>query len=217
MTDPARAEELVGDQLEADPDAGVLRFWMTVCWHVTTFSWRTCLGVVCGGFVGLWSWLPVSLVWERIIKAPPSQEMVWLLGLSMLLWCMTAFSLVRFGIRSEVFRLSAVAALLGSSGATLLQRSGGRPLLLLATAALIGLNLVSRQKREALVTFVVPTASAWVIGFCVLQLQQAVHSPSKWPLILGAVMIPLTEGLVSSHLHDSFCRPRNQTTTSVAI
>lgn len=150
VIDPTRAEELVGDQLEANPHAGILRFWMIVSWHVIAFSWKTCLGVVCGGTVGVWSWLPIALIWERLIKTPPSQVMVWFLGLSMLLWCMTAFSLVRFGIRSEMFRLSALAALLGTSGATLLRLSGGRPVLLLATATLIGFNLVSRKKRDAL-------------------------------------------------------------------
>jgi len=102
----------------------------------------------------------------------------------------------------------AATSLLGTSGATLLPLSGARTVLLLPTAALIGFNLVSRRKRDLLVTFVSSIAAPWVAGFCVLQVQQALHSPSKRPLVLGAIMIPLVEGLASSHLHEFLCRPR---------
>ncbi len=175
------------------------------------------LGLVCGGFAGVWAWMPLDLVWQRFSNTPPSQTMIWFLGLSMLLWCMVAFSLVRFGVRSELFQLSAAAALLASSAATLLQTSSGRSLLLLATIALLGSYFKSQEKREVLLTFLISIAGAWVTGFFILQLQDAVRSQSKWPLILGVIVIPLVEGLFVVCLCRFFCRVRNRKITRLAI
>lgn len=217
VIDPERAEELIGDHLEANPHVGIAELSLFVSWQVIAFSWRMILGVACGGFAGVWAWMPLDLVWQRFNNTPPSQTMVWFLGLSMLLWCMVAFSLVRFGVRSKLFHLSSVAALLASSAATLLQRSSGRSLLLLATIALLGSYLKTQEKREVLLTFIISIAGAWVTGFFILQLQDAVHSQSKWPLILGVMVIPLVEGLFVVYLCRLFCRARTLKMTRLAI
>ncbi len=196
---------------------GIAELSLFVSWQVIAFSWRMILGLVCGGFAGVWAWMPLDLVWQRFSNTPPSQTMIWFLGLSMLLWCMVAFSLVRFGVRSELFQLSAAAALLASSAATLLQTSSGRSLLLLATIALLGSYFKSQEKREVLLTFLISIAGAWVTGFFILQLQDAVRSQSKWPLILGVIVIPLVEGLFVVCLCRFFCRVRNRKITRLAI
>ncbi len=213
---PARAEEIIGDQLEADPHAQPFRFWAIIIWNVLVFSWRTALGMVCGAYVGVWSWFPVAFAWQRLAHNQPSQAMIDFMLLSMPLWCMSAFSLVRFGVWSDMFWLSVLTAFLGTAGATLLQLPGSWLLLLVSSAVLLGSHLLSRNKRDALSVFAICIAAAWVTGSCALALQRAVHSFSKWPLLLAIVLIPLIEGLLSSHLYETLHTFRSHRTRGVA-
>jgi hypothetical protein len=107
VVDPARASELVGDQLEAHPATSNLRFWAAILRVSLAFSWRTIVGVTASPVAGL---ILASLffVFVHSDTHGPSDPVefaaffrihMYLYGISIVFWIATTISLVRYGWR----------------------------------------------------------------------------------------------------------------------
>lgn len=120
VVDPARASELVGDQLETQPGLGDVRFWLSIGWLVIVFSWRTVAGILAASIVGiLLSWIPfawaLTRLWSIELRpAGPPPDGGPYIAISMLLWNAAIFFLIRFGMRSALTWIGLSWALLST-------------------------------------------------------------------------------------------------------
>jgi|GEM_PF-3672667 len=210
-----RASELVGDQLEFHPTAGPLRFWLVIVWLFFAFSWRTLAGLAAAVVVGYCSWLPFVIILQRrvmpehLLTQSSILVAIHCLNVSMLFWAVAGFSLVRFGIRSELSRVSFTGALLGTTAACFLWLPYAPSISLAGASAWLFFYLSSSQRRRALVVLSVAsmlgwltTASSWFIFRHLLRLHEGSFTLIIEVLLLA--LVPVVEGAASLLLAERF-------------
>lgn len=169
VTDPVRAAEIIGDQLEAAPTTGAFRFWFVVCELLFVFSWRRAVSVAfsaCGGILfGLASLFVSDL---RPFGTPNAlqentigQILVYACGISMLLWTGTIFSFLRFGWRDPLTRIGTITSVFWSGSICFLWYRSSATALLLAWLGYFAFFMRTRERRASLAILV-----ALVIAGC---------------------------------------------------
>ena len=206
VVDAERAGELVGDQIESRPGAGMLRFWLSIGWLVWVFSWRTVVGMVVSPVAGVLlatgSFHMLSGQVGRLGYSQPSAAFFveqYYLGISILLWMATAYSLVGFGVRNVLTLLSFLAALLGTAACCLFWLPYGK---FACTAGAIGLLLLSLsdvKRRRALCILLCSVTGMWVTAYSLSRVFPYPNSVfGRWQFLLAVFLVPLVEaGTVS--------------------
>jgi len=157
VVDPARASELVGDQLETQPGLGDVRFWLSIGWLVIVFSWRTVAGVLAASIAGtLLSWIPfawaLTRLWSIELRpAGPPPDGGPYIAISMLLWNAAIFFLIRFGMRSALTWIGLSWALLSTFAVCTFWIQNVNLSILVGTGALLLLFFRNPQNRRPLI------------------------------------------------------------------
>lgn len=201
VVDPDRASELVGDQLEAHPNAGQFRFWMSITQLFLIFSRRTILGIVVSPIAG--SLIAVAFLILDTPQAPKwlggsltSLVNLWLcmFAVSILLWLATVFSLVRFGWRSTRTGIALMAAVLASTSTNFFRGEISVVVLIMLWAGFLVFCISSTTRRRALGSLSGAILAAWLTGFA---LAVSSHDPNsvfgRWQSLSALFLIPLVE------------------------
>ena len=215
VVDPARASELVGDQLEAQPTAGGLRFWMSIAQLMLMFSWRTLAGVAASPvagivlalcfFAGLHSREAVGLSQGTVLHVQ-----IYLLGVSVLLWAATVFSLVRLGWRNPLTGVGLAASVLWSvSSSFFWQRTPAIVLAVLWVGFLV-FCAIRAKRRRALGILCVAVGAAWLTAFALSVIPHDPYSVfGKWQGLAALFLIPIVESKTTLFLHRKLIAPQN--------
>jgi hypothetical protein len=189
----ARATELVGDQLEARPAEGNLRFWLSITWLLVVFSWRTVVGILAGSTVGvIFSLAPFRFAFTRHHLGPFPLHTPYDLAISLLSWTAAVFSLVQFGSRSHLARIALVyAALATIDVCTLWLPFGSAAVLAGATLFLLLCVRRSKDRRAVVVLF-----SALASGGIIMRIMASLPRPDrKWVLMVVLVQLLIMGGV----------------------
>jgi hypothetical protein len=201
VVDPARASEFVGDQLEAHPAAGNLRFWLAIARVFLAFSWRTIVGMVASPIVGLI--LTVGLIVFQIPQSGGSlgwsvssviHVWVYLIGVCFLLWAATVFSLVRFGRRSLIAGTGLMASILCSASLNFVGQRIPSIVLAILWIGFFVFSLSNAKRRRALGTLSVAVFAAWLTAFALSVIPHDPYSVfGKWQFLTATVLVPIIE------------------------
>lgn len=210
VVDPTRASELVGDQLEAHP-AEKSRFWISIAQLLVMFSWRTAIGVAASPVVGSF----LAFVFFFFGNSKPVMSITYLpamtihhttnylLGISVLLWAVTVFSIVRLGWRSTLTVVGLMVSTLCSASLPFYwQRT---PAIVLAILWVCFITFcVSRAKwRQALGILCTAVAIGWLAAFAIsIFPPRDAHSIfGKWQGVAALFLVPILENSVTMFLH----------------
>ena len=212
VVDAERAGELVGDQIESRPGAGMLSFWLSIGWLVWVFSWRTVVGIavspVAGIFVAFGSFVLLSGQVGRLGYSQPSAAFFveqYYLGISILLWMSTAYSLVRFGVRNALTTISFLASVLGTVACCCFWLPYGKFALTAGAIALLLLSLSNARRRRALCILLCSVTGMWVTAYSLSRGFPYPHSVfGKWQFLLAVFLVPIVEAGTVSWLQKKF-------------
>jgi len=205
----ARASELVGDQLEAHPGQGNLRFWLSIGWLVILFSWRRFVGILAATISGvLLAWIPfawaLTRLWAIEIRpaGPPPNGGPYIAA-SVLLWNAAVFFLIRFGFRSDLTWVSLSWAFLSTFAVCTFWIPNVNLSILIAAIALFLLFVRNPQNRRALLVLVSTIVSGGITMYVLFKIPINPRSlPSNW--ILAMVLLQLTLTVVAECSAASF-------------
>jgi len=212
VVDRARASELVGDQLEAYPDAGGLRFWVSISGLMWRFSWRSLVGVAASPVLGL------TLAMAFFVFTNPDatgnlglpdamvfQVKTYLLGMSVLLWMATMFSLIRLGWRDVLTGVGLVASVLWSASTSFIWQRTSATVLILLWAGFIVVCFSGAKRRRAFWILCGAVGVAWLAAFA---LSAFPHDPysvfGKWQFLTAVILVPILESRVTMGLYGRF-------------
>lgn len=212
VVDQARASELVGDQLEAHPDAGALRFWISITQLLLMFSWRTIIGVAASPVAGLLLALAFFIFLNPLTRGPVGLSHTavfhvknYLLGVSVLLWAATVFSLVRLGWRSTLTGVGFMASLLWSASLSLIWQRPAAIVLILLWAVFILFCVTSMRRRRALGILCCAVIAAWLTAFALSIFPRDPYSVfGKWQFLTAILLVPIVESRITMLLHRKF-------------
>jgi hypothetical protein len=210
VVDRARASELVGDQLEAYPDAGGVRFWASISGLLLRFSWRSLLGMAASPVLGL------TIAMAFFIFTNPDSTgnlglsdmtvfhvKTYLLGMSVLLWMATAFSLIRLGWRDVLTGVGMVASVLWSASIAFLWQRPSATVLILLWAAFFVVCLSGAKRRRAFGILCSAVGVTWLAAFA---LSVFPHDPysvfGKWQFLTAVLLAPILESRVTMGLYE---------------
>jgi hypothetical protein len=213
VVDPVRASELVGDQLEAHPAAGRLRFWISMTRLMLIFSWRTLIGVAASPVVGLFvafafvffgSSQPVGIA--GLPATTVFRDRNYLLGISVLLWAATGFSLVRFGWRSTLTAVGLIVSTLCSLSLSFFWQRTPAIVLAILWAGFITFCVSRARWRHALGILCGAVAAAWLMAYAISVFPP--HDPhsifGKWQGPAVLFLVPILESSATMFLHRKF-------------
>ena len=207
-----QAAAMVGDQMEASPAMGDVRFWALIGWLLLAFSWRTVLGLVAAPLVAVyctfWLWALVAApVMQSHMQSGRMQEITWqmrwegyLLGVCMILTGQAVFASVRYGLRDDFARVNLLFGFGLTAISCAMWLPHARTICLLLLTALIAFQGAHERRRRALGVAALVFLVNWCVGRVVLALPN--HDPvKKWPLMLVMVLVPLVGARMSVLLH----------------
>jgi hypothetical protein len=207
---PFRAAELIGDRLEARPGEGNLRFWLSNAWLVVVFSWRTVVGILAASTAGvLFSWIPFAFAFTRFFAMETKPSFGWdatyYLAMSQLFWTAAAFSLVQFGFRSHLARISLLGALLSTFAVCTFWLPFGSTAVLVGSSLFVLLCLRRSKDRRAVAVLFSALASGGIMMRTMASLPRLSGNPDL-KLVLVVVLIQMlliasVECLVALILH----------------
>jgi hypothetical protein len=217
VVDPVRASELVGDQLEAHPAAGRLRFWISIAQLFLVFSWRTIIGVAASPVVGLFLALAFFLLGDfhaRDTAGLPELTVLhvrlYLLGVSILLWAASVFSLVRLGWRNTLTGVGLIASLLWSTSLTFFWQWTPAVVLTILWVGFIVFCVSSTKRRRALGILCSAVVAAWLIAFALSTFFRDPYSVfGKWQGLTALFLVPIVESSTTMFLHRKFISSQN--------
>jgi uncharacterized membrane protein len=212
VVDPVRASELVGDQLEAHPAAGRLRFWISIAQMFLMFSWRTIIGVAASPVVGLILALAFfsfansqTRVTVGLSETTVFHLKVYLLGVSVLLWAATVFSLVRLGWRSTLTGVGLIASLLWSTSLSFFWQWTPAIVLTILWVGFILFCVSSAKRRRALGILCGAVVAAWLTAFALSIFPRDPYSVfGKWQFLGALFLVPIVESRTTMFLHRKF-------------
>jgi hypothetical protein len=104
--------------LESMPGKSVLRFWFSVTGIVLSLSWRRPIAFVAAFYLGLRSLGLLGMRLYGLHAHRPSDAWVGALGIlggiAILLWAVSPYALIRFGVRDRFAQLSTIFAALAT-------------------------------------------------------------------------------------------------------
>lgn len=217
VVDPVRASELVGDQLEAHPAAGRLRFWISIGGLLLMFSWRTLVGVAASPVVALFLAIAFFLCGgaQRIHVVGFSQTTVfnariYLLGISILFWAVTFFSLVRLGWRSTLTGVGLAASVLWSGSILFFWQWTPAIVITVLWGGSLVFCASSRKRRIALGILCSAVVAAWLLAFALSNFYPDPHSVfGKWQGLAAFFLVPIVESSITMFLHRKFITSLN--------
>lgn len=209
VVDPIRASELVGDQLEAHPAAGGWRFWISMTRLLLVFSWRTLIGVAASPVVGLFVAFAFFFFGgsQRVGIVGLSPMTVfharnYLLGISVLLWAATAFSLARFGWPSTLTIVGLIMSTLCSVSLSYFWQWTPAIVLTILWAGFIAFCISHAEWRRALGILCSAVLAAWLMAFALSNFPRDPHSVfGKWPGLAALLLVPIVESSITIFLH----------------
>jgi hypothetical protein len=212
VVDPVRASELVGDQLEAHPASGRLRFWISIGRLLLMFSWRTLIGVAASPVMGLLlvlTFLFFGGVQTVGILGLSSMTVFharnYLLGISILFWAVTSFSLVWLGWRSTLTGVGLVTSILWSATLTFFWQWTPAIVLTVLWAGFLVFCVSSKKRRRALGILCSAVVAAWLMAFALSNFHQDPHSVfGKWQGLAALFVVPIVESSITIFLHRKF-------------
>ncbi len=219
VVDAERAGELVGDQIESQPGTGMLSFWLSIAWLVWVFSWRTVVGMavspVVGVLLALWSFVMLSGQVGRLGYSQSSAAFFveqYYLGISILLWMSTAYSLVRFGVRNVLTALSFLTSVLGTAACCSFWLPYGQFACTAGAIALLLLSLSNARRRRALCILLCSVTGMWVTAYSLFRGFPYPHSVfGKWQFLLAVFLVPIVEASTVSWLQKKiYEKPANR-------
>jgi hypothetical protein len=223
VVDPVRASELVGDQLESHPAAGRLRFWISIAQLSLMFSWRTIVGLAASPFMGLLLAIAFFVFTNSqardTVGLPATtvfQVKNYLLGVSILLWAATTFSLVRFSWRSALTCVGLIASVLWSASLSFFWQ--WTPAIVLTTlwVSFIVFCVNSAKRRRALGIICSAVFAAWLTAFALSNIARDPHSVfGKWQFFTALFLVPIVESSTTMFLHRKFSVARSTTHSTV--
>jgi hypothetical protein len=209
VVDPVRASELVGDQLESHPDAGNLSFWISIAQVMLMFSWRTLIGVAISPVLGLFLALAFFL-----FAAPHAAGTLglseitvfhvknYLLGVSILLWAATAFSLVRLGWRSALAGVGLIASVLWSISLSFFWQPAPAIVLTILWVGFISFCVSNAKRRRALEILCCAVVASWLTAFALSIFPRDPYSVfGKWQFLTALFLVPIVESKTTMFLH----------------
>lgn len=217
VVDPVRASELVGDQLEAHPTAGRLRFWISIAQLLLMFSWRTIIGVAASPVVGLLLALafflfanPQSRNAVGLPETTVFHAKLYLLGVSILLWAATVFSLVRLGWRSTLTGIEFIASVLWSASLSFSWQWTPAIILTILWVGFIAFCLSSAKRRRILGILCSAVVAAWLTAFALSICPRDPYSTfGKWQGLTALFLVPIVESGTIMFLHRRFITSQN--------
>ncbi|MEO8870341.1 MAG: hypothetical protein ABI357_05875 [Granulicella sp.] len=213
VVDPVRASELVGDQLEAHPAAGWWRFWVSMTRLLLIFSWRTLIGVAASPLVGLFVAFAFVFFGSSqtvgIVGLPATtvfRDRNYLLGISILFWVATAFSLVRLGWRSTLTVVGLIVSTLCSVSLSFFWQRTPAIVLTILWASFITFCVSRAKWRYALGILCGAVAVAWLTAFAisVFPPHDAYSIFGKWQGPAVLFLVPILESSATMLLHRKF-------------
>lgn len=213
VTDRVRASELVGDQLEVYFSADRLSFWIAIARLLLVFSWRTLVGIavspVGGILLAVTSFafgrsLPVNT--QGLLQDSTVFSItLYLLGVAVLLWAATVFSMVRFGWRSTMTITGLMASVLCSASFCFFWSPAFTIVLAVMWVSFFIFSASSAKRRRAFGILVGAVAAAWLTGFVLSNLPRDPHSTfGKWQGIAAVLLVPIVESSITMFLHKKF-------------
>jgi len=208
---PARASELVGDQLEIRPADSNPRFWLSIGWLVIVFSWRTVAGILAASFAGaLLAWMPfawaLTRLWTLELRSDgplPSGDVY--ITSSMLLWNAAVFFLIRFGFRSALTWIGLSWAMLSTFAVCTFWIPKVNLCTLIGAIALFLLFARNPQDRRALAVLLSTLASGGITMYVLFKIPFNPRAlPLNWILAITLLQLTLTvvaECAIASLLH----------------
>jgi hypothetical protein len=217
VVDPARASELVGDQLEARPTAGRFNFWISIARLLFVFSWHTILGMVISPAVGL-SLALISFLFantqsggtQGFPKTIVFHVRIYLLGVSALLWAAAVFSLVRFGWRGALTSAGFITSILWSLSLCFFSRPAPAVTLAVLWVSFVIFCARSAKWRRALGILFCAVVAAWLTAFALSIFPRDPYSVfGKWQGLMALFLVPIVESGVTTSLHRKFIASSN--------
>jgi hypothetical protein len=210
VVSPQLASELVGDQLEATSGKANMSFWLSIVGLAVAFSWRNIVGLVIAVVMGISAWYPWARVMiYRMLHGHLATE-DWVtasnryLGYSMLLWTAAGFSLVRFGLRSGLTQLSAIAALVATAAACFLWLPYAPHVFPITAILLFFFQMSSYSRRRSLAALSIVLAVGWLDFQIIERIYIVWHRLlPTWSLLLAFVSVPLVvaSAMLFCHKH----------------
>jgi hypothetical protein len=208
VVDPVRASEIVGDQLEARPTVGNLRFWISISLLLLRFSWRTLVGVAASPVMG------VFLASAFLVFVNPRLENTlglsertvvhlqsYLIGVSVLLWAETVFSLVRLGWRNSLTCVGLIASALWSCSFAFFWQPAYAVVLTILWAGFFVFCLSSSKRRRTLAILCCSVLAAWLTAFALYAVFGDPYSVfGKWQAIAALFLVPIVESSTTMFL-----------------
>jgi hypothetical protein len=221
ITNESRASEIIGDLLEARPAQGNLRFWFSVLVLLFALGWRPLLGLVFAYAFAIFCFFQESPTLMKLNKQRfhfpfGSTEYLtsvrWLflterLGqVTILLWIVAGFSMVRFGIRTISSRMSVGTALMGMVLYSYLWIPAARPALLATSALALLIVLFKERWRQSVGIVLATVAIGWVVADIGLT-WAPFGRPSAFRIVPVFTAIPIVEAAAFTYLHRAFATP----------
>lgn len=213
VTDPVRASELVGDQLEAYPTAGRLRFWLSIAKLLLAFSWRTIVSVAISPVGGIiFTIASFFLLQSRFAGTPgllPETTILhiqmYCLGISMLLWAVAVFSFVHFGWRNTLTGCGLIASILWSASFCFFRNPTVAVVLAMLWAGFLIFYVSSVKRRRCLGILFAAVITAWLTGFA---LSIWPHDPYSvfglWQGLAALFLVPVVQSSTTVLLYRKF-------------
>ena len=213
VTDPVRASELVGDQLEAYPAAGQLSFWLSIAKLLLAFSWRTIIGTAVSPVGGIiLAITSFSIVKSRLAgtqgflsETTVFHVLNYFLGISMLLWATTVFTFVRFGWRSTLTSGGLMASILWSASFCFFRSPIFAVALAIMWVSFLMFCASSAKRRLSLGILFSAVVTAWLAAFALSILPHDPYSVfGKWQGLTALFLVPIVESGTTMFLYRKF-------------
>jgi len=182
ITGHARATEIVGDLLEANPSATA--FWFSITRIALAYTWRWLVAIPVAMFSVLLALKPYAIFvvepWVRQIDrdvkpmhygvqpAPLAMQIGGAIAIiGMCLWTVAALTLIRYGVRSALTRLSCLLSVVFTVGACAIEQPHAviaAPVLLMASTGVVLMYAPSRRPLACIVA----AGASFFFGFLVL-------------------------------------------------
>ncbi|HEY0794659.1 MAG TPA: hypothetical protein VGD64_02650 [Acidisarcina sp.] len=215
VTNPVRASELVRDQLEASSAAPRSSFWLSIAKLLLAFSWRAIVGTAVSPLGGILLTVTCFVVLPRtdtqgfLRDTTVSNILIYLLGISMLLWAVTVFSLVRYGWRDTLTPTGLLASILWSASFSFFWNPFFAIVLSIIWVSFLVFCASSANRRRSLGILLCAVVAGWVIAF---GLSALTHDPysvfGKWQLLTALFLVPTVETSTTMFLHRKFIAPQ---------
>lgn len=218
VVDPVRAAELIGDQLEAHPTAGRLRFWISIAQILLTFSWRTIVGLAASPVAGLvlgWAFFCFAISSTGgtfgLSEKTVADIKIDLLGVSILLWAATMFSVVRLGWRNALTGVGLIASVLWSTSYSFFSQRTPAIVFSILWAGFVLFCMGSAKRRRALGILFGAVVAAWLTAFAISKCPP--HDPYSifglWQGLTAFFLVPVVESGTTMFLHRKLLASRD--------